>query len=371
MPMIYMNNAATSWPKPQCVAEAVAKALMDHPGEHLRGGISGFDVFEEVRKALCPVLGISDSNRISLGPNATWALNQAIFGIGLKKGDTVVTTKAEHNSVLRPLHRLSQQGIQVIYVDTDQWGRVDPKKWKQAMEQYRPRFSVFTHASNVTGAINDASRLCQYAKSVNSIILIDYSQTIGCVPLNSEEIGADMAAFTGHKYLLGPQGTGGLWIRKGLELEPYLVGGTGIQSDRSSMPPEMPIHLEAGTGNEPSFSGLLAALHWQEQNPFPDQKITDMAAYLSNSLSSLGAFVIDPPGLRSPVISFIVPGLQASDAGYLLEQGCEICCRTGLHCAPMIFSCLNVPETVRLSLSRFTTMEDIHTVISAMEAIMP
>lgn len=368
--MIYMNNAATSWPKPSCVPEAVAKAIFNPPGEHLRGGFSDFDVFEEVRKALMPVLGVTDSSRIALGPNATWALNQAIFGLDLREGDTVVTTKAEHNSVLRPLYRLSQQGIRIIYVETDEQGRVDPEKWKLAIERYHPRLSVFTHASNVTGAVNDAALLCKIAKSVNSIILIDSSQTIGCIPLDSELIGAEMAAFTGHKYLLGPQGTGGLWIRKGLELTPRLVGGTGIKSDLSAMPEEMPVHLEAGTGNEPSFCGLLAALRWQQKNPFSYTEIMNMLSYLAENLSSLGANVIFPSGIKTPVISFTLPGINASEIGFQLKEGCEICCRTGLHCAPKIFSCLGVPETVRLSLSRFTSKEEIHTVVSSVEAII-
>ena len=368
--MIYMNNAATSWPKPSCVGEAISKALSAPPGEHLRGGFSEVDVFEEVRKALLPVFGVSDSSRIALGPNATWALNQAIMGLNLQKGDTVLTTKAEHNSVLRPLYRLSQQGIRVEYAETDQWGRVDPKVWKQKSAQYHPRLSVFTHASNVTGAVNDAAALCNISKEENSIILLDSSQTIDCIPINVKEIKADMLAFTGHKYLLGPQGTGGLWVSPHIDLQPLLVGGTGIHSDLPTMPSQMPVHLEAGTGNEPSFYGLLAALLWQKERPFPYEEILNMTEYLSKSLCSLGAAVIDPPGQRTPVISFQIPGMSASEAGYLLKEGCGICCRTGLHCAPMIFSCLGVTETIRLSLSRFTTMEEINAVIEAVEDIM-
>lgn len=373
MPMtapIYMNNAATSYPKPPCVAEAAAAALSSCPGAMNRGGVADFDVFDAVRKALAPVLGVSSSSHIALGCNATWGLNQAIFGMRLLPNDTVVTTKAEHNSVLRPLYALEQQGIRVVYLDTDRTGRTDPEQWAAAIEQYRPKLAVFTHASNVTGAVNDAERLTGTAKAAGATVLIDASQTVGCVEVNAEQWGADMVAFTGHKYLLGPQGTGGVWVRPGLTLQPHILGGTGIKSDMDTMPREMPLHLEAGTGNEPSYHGLLAALLWAKQNPVDQQALDGMVRRLSEGLKALGAQVIDPGQPRTPVVSFLLPGESASETGYLLEQGSDIICRTGLHCAPKLFSCLGAAETVRLSLSRFTTLQEVDAVLQAVEDIM-
>ena len=367
--MIYLNNAATSFPKPACVAEAVSKALQNLPGEHLRGGFGSEDVFREVRKELCAVLGVKSPEQIALGPNATWALNTAIFGLGIRAGETVVATKAEHNSVLRPLRRLEETGVRVILLDVDSTGRVDPEVWERAMNDYRPRLAIFSHASNVTGAINHPAPLCRSAHSVNAIILMDSSQTIGCIPEDTEEYSADMVAFTGHKYLLGPQGTGGLWTRPGLELTPYLIGGTGVRSDLPTMPREMPLHLEAGTGNEPSFAGLLAALRWQRENPLCAEELSQKTRYLTEGLQRAGANVIVPSGLTTPVVSFTVPGMEASEAGYLLQESCGIVCRTGLHCAPEIFSCIGVPETVRFSLSRFTDDKEIDAVIQAVEDI--
>lgn len=367
---IYLNNAATSWPKPDCVAEAVAGALFSPPGSMHRGGLESFDVFDAVRSHLAPLLGISDPNQIVLGANATWGLNLALFGFPFQPGDTVVTTKAEHNSVLRPLYELEQRGlIHVLYLDTDETGRVPLKSWKKSMEIYRPRLAVFTHASNVTGAVHDAAAMTAAAKAVNARVLIDASQTLGWTTLEAESWGTDMVAFTGHKYLLGPQGTGGLWVSKHLRLSPHLLGGTGINSDMDTMPAQMPLHLEAGTGNEPSFFGLLAALQWREQNPPDTSACIRKLAKLRQGLIHAGAKVIVPEGESTPVVSFTLPGETVSDTGFMLQESYDIVCRTGLHCAPKIFSCLNTPETVRLSLSRFTTMEEINEVIAAVEDI--
>lgn len=382
---VYLNNAATSWPKPACVSEAVSKALAAQPGAMHRGGLESFDVFDAVRRELAPLLGISDPEQIALGPNATWALNLALFGFpysaSLQSGrpeyfpskDTlplIITTKAEHNSVLRPLYILEQKNIaRILYLDTDHTGRVSLDCWQKAMNKYHPRLAVFSHASNVTGAVHDAAAMTAAAKSVGAAVLIDASQTLGYLNLEADKWGADMVAFTGHKYLLGPQGTGGLWVRKGLNLFPHLAGGTGIHSDLDTMPEEMPLHLEAGTGNEPSFHGLLAALQWRKEHPGFCSGCEDLLNHLRTGLIRAGAHVIIPEGLCTPVVSFTVPGETVSDIGFILQESYDIICRTGLHCAPKIFSCLGLPETVRLSLSGFTTAEELDTVISAIEDI--
>lgn len=370
-PLIYLNNAATSWPKPSCVSSAVAQALIDPPGSMNRGGIEVFDVFQEVRALLAPLLGVSSPEQIALGSNATWGLNLALFGFPFSPGDTIVTTKAEHNSVLRPLYELEhQRQIQVIYLDTDACGRVPLKSWKEAMENYRPRLVVFTHASNVTGAVHDAAAFVKAAKIAGAHVLIDASQTLGWIPLHAEEWGADMVAFTGHKYLLGPQGTGGLWVHPALQLKPHMVGGTGIKSDMDTMPLEMPLHLESGTGNEPSYHGLLAALTWAKEHPVDLVSCEENLQVLREGLLKLGANIIIPEGLCTPVVSFTLPGESVSDVGFMLQESYDIICRTGLHCAPKIFSCLGTSETIRLSLSRFTTREDIETLIAAVEDIL-
>ncbi len=367
---IYMNNAATSWPKPPCVAAAVADAISERPGAMHRGGIDDFDVFDAVRSALAPLIGADSPENIALGANATWGLNLAILGYPLGSGDTIVTTAAEHNSVLRPLHILEGRGVSVVYLDTDAAGRVPAECWSAAMAKYRPALAVFTHASNVTGAVNDARRMTECAKAAGAAVLIDASQTLGWLTLDAADWGADMVAFTGHKYLLGPQGTGGLWVRSGVELAPRLVGGTGIKSDMDTMPDEMPLHLEAGTGNEPSFHGLLAALTWSRENPRDSAACSARLSALKTGLVRAGARVVLPEGECTPVVSFNIPGQSAADVGFMLTESYEITCRTGLHCAPRIFAPLGAEQTVRLSLSRFTTDAEIDAVISAVEDIV-
>lgn len=363
---IYMNNAATSWPKPPQVAEAVFQALAAMPGEANRGGIADFDVFGEVRKELAGLLGVETPQQIALGANSTWGLNQAIFGYPLEPGDTVLSTRAEHNAVLRPLYMLEQKGVRVKWLPVDEKGRVRPKDWADAVKSCRPKLCVLTHASNVTGAVNDIPVLAQEAKEAGADMLLDVSQTLGCVPVELSRWKVDMAAFTGHKYLLGPQGTGGVYVREGLRLHPHTAGGTGVKSDLKEMPEEMPLHLEAGTGNEPSYHGLLAALRWSRQHPFPAEHLQALAGRLSDGLLKLGCRVIVPGAPSTPVISFRIPGVSLSDAADILTGSYDIVLRTGLHCAPDIMEDIGMKGgTVRLSLSRFTTEEEVDQVLLA------
>ena len=368
--IVYLNNAATSWPKPDCVAEAVQKALQSPPGSMHRGGIEDVDVFALVRQRLATLLGVKDAECIALGSNATWGLNLALHGFPLQAGDVVVTTRAEHNSVLRPLYqRAVKEGIRVVYLDTDEVGRVPLSFWERAMADYRPRLAVFTHASNVTGAVHDAAEMTALAKSVGAAVLLDASQSLGWIPMEADSWGIDMIAFTGHKYLLGPQGTGGLFVRKGISLQPWLQGGTGIRSELEEMPGEMPLRLEAGTGNEPSFHGLLVALEWAGEHPLEEERHRELLGYLREGLMEAGARVILPDGPTTPVVSFTLPGESVADVGYILGESYDIICRTGLHCAPKLFSCLGVSETVRISLSRFTQKEDVDAVLEAVRDI--
>lgn len=368
---IYLNNAATSWPKPECVAEAVAGAIQRLPGAAGRGGIADFDVFEAVREELLGFMGVSRPEQIALGCNSTWGLNQAIFGYPLKAGDTVLTTTAEHNAVLRPLYRLEQQGIRVVYLSSASWGKIRPESFREALVRYRPRLCVLNHASNVTGAVQDAGTLTGLAKEYGAEVLLDLSQSLGWIEAEVERWGADMAVFTGHKYLLGPQGTGGLYVRPGLLLKPWMLGGTGVQSDLPEMPPKMPLHLEAGTGNEPSYHGLLAALRWSRENPPDQRKTEELREFLRKGLKKLGCLVAEPEGRTTPVLSFVIPGISSEEAGEILTGSYDIVCRTGLHCAPRLLEELGMPGgNIRFSLSRFTSEEEVRTALDAVKTIV-
>lgn len=368
---IYMNNAATSYPKPECVKGAVSGAINQLPGNANRGGITDVDVFDQVRRKLAVLMNIDIPEQIVLGANATWALNLAIFGFALTEKDVVVTTKSEHNSVLRPLFQLEKSGlIQVVYVDCDSYGRIDTAAFAEAVEEYRPRLTVFSHSSNVTGAINNARTLCRLAQEQGSKVLVDCSQSLGWISVDAKDMGADMIAFTGHKYLLGPQGTGGLYVSPAVRLNPWLVGGTGIHSDLAEMPEAMPVHLEAGTGNEPSFAGLLAALEWAVDHPPDWEKERQKLESVKTGLRRLGVRIIDPPGQCMPVISFNINQMTPETTADLLTGSYDIICRHGLHCAPKIFECLGEPlGTVRISLSRFTTDEEIAVLLQAVADI--
>lgn len=370
--MIYFNNGATSWPKPSCVAEAVKKAIEDFPSSDHRSGVEEEEKYT-CRDLLAKLLQVESSDSIVYGTNATFGLNLAIHGFDFQKGDKVLTTAAEHNSVLRPLYYLKQEGIiEYEILDVDNQGRINPELWEEKIKEMKPKMVVFTHASNVTGAVNDAETLAKIAKKYGAVVLLDASQSLGLIDVLPEKWGIDMVAFTGHKYLLGPQGTGGLYVSKDIKLNPVLQGGVGILSDQDTMPEFMPLRMEAGTPNGPSFKGLEAALRWASQNPIDKSKIDKLIDKIKTALKELGTYVVDVEGESTPVLSFTLPNMSAAEAGEDLQMGFEIVCRTGLHCAPLIHKCIGThPKgSIRISLSRFTTEEEVDYFIESVGKIV-
>ncbi|MBP2637630.1 MAG: csd [Firmicutes bacterium] len=373
MKTVYVNNAATSWPKAPQVGATVASCVSGIPYHAGRSGFTAADIAGECRKLLAKLLAVKDKGRLVLGPNATHGLNIALHGLRFRPGAVVVTTAAEHNAVLRPLHYLAKtKYITVHILPVDKQGRVDPEEWEQAIIQHSPQLVVFTHASNVTGAVNDAVLLAGIAKKRRAITLLDASQSLGIIPVLPEVWSIDMVAFTGHKYLLGPPGTGGLYIAPQIDLEPVWVGGTGVQSDLAEMPQTIPIRFEAGTPNDPATAGLAAALTWSANHLLDSGVMADKTERLASGLAALGAKVIEVTTPRTPVISFTLPSCLVEDAGELLHKSFGIVCRTGLHCAPLIHKYLGTAPsgTIRFSLSRFTTDEDIDYCLQAIEAII-
>lgn len=370
--MIYMNNAATSYPKPPCVAEAAAKALCSLPGGANRAMQRKDQRQASCRRHLADLMGIRDEKRIVYTANATYALNIGILGFPWKQGDIVITTMAEHNSVLRPLYFMKKQGIidyKLLPVEKD--GRVSRKVWKEALMKWQPRMAVILHGSNVTGAVNPIRELAKEAAGTGCTVFLDASQTLGLVPVLPQEWNVDMVAFTGHKYLLGPQGTGGLYISENVDLEPVFTGGTGIHSESDEMPLDMPLRLEAGTANEPSFAGLNAALQWQEENPIHLDQILDYVREIEDKLLKWGYQVIRAEGERTPVLSFASPAYEPEEIGEILYGSYDIICRVGLHCAPKILEGIGAGArgTVRISLSRFTTRQEVDVLLEALEEI--
>jgi cysteine desulfurase / selenocysteine lyase len=373
MPITYLNNAATSWPKAPGVAEAIGAKIQDIPFHAGRSGFNAPDLIGDCRYLLAESLHIADPARIVFCANATQALNIALHGFPWKKEATVLTTAAEHNSVLRPLyylHKHRQLRIETVPVDTT--GRVIPEVWEAAVKKFSPQLVVFTHASNVTGGINPVVELCKIAKTVGACTLLDASQTMGLVEVTPEAWGVEMVAFTGHKYLLGPPGTGGLYISAGIELEPVWVGGTGVLSELDEMPPHLPVRFEAGTPNDPAFAGLAQSVIWQKANPVDLQGLNRKIERLSLGLLELGAKVIGVSSPRMPVVAFVLPGWETEEVGEILYKSFDLICRTGLHCAPQIHKFLETGSrgSIRFSLSRFTTDEEIEYALSALRGIM-
>lgn len=369
---IYFNNAATSFPKAPGLGEIFLKNLNKIPQHFSRTGYyESNDELYQCRDEIAKLLNTSPK-KIILTKNATEAANIAIYGLNLKN-QYVLTTVVEHNSILRPLYYLERKNkIKLLYTKCDKAGRVDLNDWKILIEKYKPKVCILNHSSNVTGAINNPKEFFDYAKRYNCITILDSSQTIGLLNINPELINADLIIFTGHKYLLGPPGTGGMYLKNKDILEPIFVGGSGIKSELKSMPNIMPIKFEPGTPNIPAFEGLAYSIRWLKGNPNKLDKIIELLKYVENNLLNLDLNVIKVESERTPIISFTVNNFNNRDIGFILEKAYGIICRVGLHCAPLIHKYIGTyPNgTIRLSFSQFNNIEEIDYLIDALKIIL-
>lgn len=372
--MIYLNNAATTLQKPPCVARAVA-AAMGGLGSCGRGGhaaeLSAARTIYGTRMSLARLLGFSCPERVVFTANATQALNTALFGF-LGPGDHVIATDWDHNSVLRPLHALEQFGIKVDYLSADRQGRL---AYHNLEELVRPntRLLVGTHASNLTGNLLDVSAMAEFARKHGLVFLLDAAQTAGSIPISMEEMGVHLLAFTGHKGLMGPQGTGGLCVAPGVELRPLLSGGTGVRSFEEGQPEEYPEHLEAGTLNGHGLAGLGAAveflletgvetIHAHEQ-ALTDEFVKEVQAV--DGVTLYGTF----SGRRAPVVALNLAGWDPAAAADVLAEEYDIAVRPGIHCAPRMHRALGTQDTgcLRFSFGWYTTREDIGRAVEALK----
>ncbi|HRU06718.1 MAG TPA: aminotransferase class V-fold PLP-dependent enzyme, partial [Candidatus Brocadiia bacterium] len=327
------------------------------------------------RQALGRLFAVPDHRRVVLTQHATHALNLAILGLSLRPGDRVITSVTEHNSMLRPLYRLRKcSGVAVVVIGLDGQGLLDKAAFEAELRR-GARLVALNHASNVTGQVNDIPWFFAKAKETGALTLLDASQTAGHLPVRPLDLGADLVAFTGHKGLLGPPGTGGLWVSPGLDLDQVLVGGTGVRSDLELHPPEMPTRLEAGTPNGPALAGLAVALEWLERNGQDHTRreqtlAADLRARLQR-LTGLTLFGPKTPAPLTPVVSFRVHGRSVEETAYALLQGFDIVCRSGLHCAPLIHHAIGSSPggTIRFSLSGFTTPQEVDAAVDAVERL--
>lgn len=376
--MIYFDNAATTWPKPEAVYQAVDQCMRKkgaNPGRsgHRMALMAGQIVFE-TRELIAQLFNIMNPAQVIFTSNATEALNLGIKGL-LKPGDHVITSSFEHNAVARPLERLRSQGVEVTKLLSSVNEGVLPMQVEEAI-QSNTRLIVLGHASNVTGVINPIREVGKIAQDKGIVFMVDSAQTAGTFPLDVQAMGIDLLAFPGHKGLLGAQGIGGLYIREDLGLIPLLEGGTGGNSESLTQPEIYPDRYESGTLNTPGIAGLGAGIQFILQEGL--EKIRTKERMLTErlwmGLEKIPGVILYGPSLpieRAPVISINIEGKEPSDVSFLLDKMFDIATRPGLHCAPDAHQTLGTFKqgTVRLSLGYFNTTEEVELCLEAISSI--
>ncbi len=379
-PVIYLNNAATSWPKPDRVIEKLVWAATEFIATPGRGsaGVRSERVLFEARESVARFVGAGDSSRIIFTCNATAALNLAISGL-LVPGDHVVTTSMDHNSVARPLARMEDtQGVLVTRVEADREGIVTPAS---ILDAVRPETSlvILTHASNVTGTIQPVEEISRGLRSGGDDrprLLVDAAQTAGVLPKDVQGSGIDMLAVPGHKALYGPSGTGFLYVAPGLVLDPIFEGGTGGQSTSRRQPELLPERYESGTPNIPGIAALGEAVNFIREKGAEEIRHHETALFdlLVSGLREIpGVTLFGPcdPRLQVAVVSFGLEGMDPAEVGGFLEEAMGIQVRVGLHCSPLSHRTIgSFPEgTVRVSPGLFNTGDDILSLVDGIRKI--
>jgi cysteine desulfurase family protein len=378
--MIYLDNAATSWPKPEAVYQAMDSLMRNTGASPGRSGhllsITAARIIYETREAVAQLFGVHDPAHIVFTSNATEALNLAIKGL-LHIGDHAVTTSLEHNSVMRPLRALEKKGIEVSVVNCSANGSLDPGDIERAIRPYT-KLIVLSHASNVVGTLLPVAEVGRIAREHEVPLLVDAAQSAGCYPIDFEAMKIDLLAFSGHKSLYGPQGTGALCIREGIEslLEPLKYGGTGSYSEYEHQPEFLPDKYESGTPNTVGLAGLGAGVRFVMQEGLSNirEKEERLTKLLMDGLTAIPGVDIygnSHPGDRVAIVSFNISGLTPSEVALQLEEDFRIMCRPGLHCSPVAHKTLGTfPEgSVRLSLGYFNSVHDIERTLEAVRQI--
>lgn len=376
---IYLDHAATSWPKPERVSQSMLEILNGPAANSGRGNYrmamnAGRSILQ-TRTALAQLLQVDNANDIVFTSNTTEALNLAIKGC-LREGDHVVATMIEHNSVRRPLEYLKRiKGIQVDYIPVSAQGILDLAELKERVTS-QTRLVVCAHSSNLLGSILPVEEIGKIAHAAGALLLIDAAQTIGCYPVDVKQTGADMIAFPGHKSLLGPQGTGGLYIRPDLELEPLLHGGTGSQSEAVEMPKVRPDQYEAGTLNTVGIAGLGAGVRTVMEYGIEKiyQHEWQLTQQLMQGLLEIKGLTCLGPELgvpRTGLVAFTLEGWDAAEVAFRLDRQYQISVRAGYHCTPLGHMSAGTTGrgAVRASVGYSTTVQEIEALISAMKQI--
>lgn len=365
--MIYLDNAATTLHKPPQVEQAMLDALRTagNPG---RGAheptLHASRLVYAARCAAAKLLNAPDPSCIAFTANATQALNTALGGL-FRPGDHIITTVCEHNSVLRPLYRLRENGMSLSFTTADEKGRLQYDQWEGFLRP-ETRALVVTGASNVTGNGTDLARAAEFAHRHGLLLIVDAAQTAGELPLNVQVLGIDVLCFTGHKALLGPQGTGGLYVRPGLSVRPLVVGGSGVHSFDEQHPAQMPTALEAGTLNVPGLAGLCAGVEWilaqgVETLARREQALTVLFYERIRDLPNVKIYGDPEMTPRAPIVSLNIGDEDSARIADILWEEYGICVRAGAHCAPLMHKALGTAEqgTVRFSFSHFNAEAEV------------
>ncbi|WP_256759632.1 aminotransferase class V-fold PLP-dependent enzyme [Cohnella sp. WQ 127256] len=377
--IIYLDNAATSWPKPPAVIEAMERNMRESAANPGRGShamaVRASRVLFEARKRLGKLFRVSNPNDIAFTLNTTHALNLAIHGL-LKQGDHVISTTIEHNSIRRPLETLKRMlGIEVTYVSADIKGNLNVQEVEAAITA-RTKLIAVTHSSNLLGTIIPIREIGEIARRRKVSLLVDAAQSAGVLPIDVGGMGVDLLAFPGHKGLMGPQGTGGLYINPNLELEPLMQGGTGSKSEAPEQPLVRPDRYEAGTPNTVGIAGLAEGVSFilKETPEAIHAKEQQMTFELMEGLQSIEGITLFGPDVgveRSAIVSFLLEGVDPSEMAFLLDQQYGIAVRAGFHCTPLGHETAGSIETgaVRASPGYFTEKSDIVSMVEAVKEI--
>lgn len=375
-PRRYLDNAATTWPKPPEVLQAwhhAAEAVGATAGRGAyREAVDASALLTRARAALARVLGGVDARRVAIPSGGTLALSTAIHGI-VKPGDHVIATAADHNGTLRPLHWLATRGvIEWTVVPCDSAGFVDPAAIAGA---WRPatRMVVVSHASNVTGALQDVAGIVHVAHERGGIVLLDAAQTLGQVPCTEPGFAADVVAAPAHKWLLGTSGAAILWAREGIDIEPLVQGGTGSGSDSLAMPEAFVDRLEAGSPDVPAAAAVEAAIRWLEARSVTaiGDACRSLALECASELATCRGVRVIGGRRGAPIVSFVVEGYDPADVAAVLEVHAGVQVRSGFHCAALIHEHLGTAAggTVRASFGVFNTRDDVQAIVETVQAI--
>ncbi|HEX5872685.1 MAG TPA: aminotransferase class V-fold PLP-dependent enzyme [Longimicrobium sp.] len=377
--VVYLDYAATSAVRPEPVIEAVARYLRDvgaTPGRagHRRAVEAGRIVLR-CRRALASLFNApGDPGRLTFHLNATHALNAALFGL-LGPGDRVVRTEYDHNAVRRPVLALKQRGVQAVVIEGDPHGGISMFEVEHALKG--ARLLVITHANNVIGNALPVADLAEMAHAAGALVLVDAAQSAGHLPIDVQAMGIDLLAFTGHKGLLGPQGTGGLWVREGIELPPALFGGTGGDSDSPDMPALLPDRLEAGSINGPGIAGLLAGVEWLMERGVDavHRRESALKQRLWDALKATPGVVVQTPMHGEDgagIVTITLDGIDPAEAALRLDLDFGVLVRAGLHCAPESHVLLETEQTgaIRFSVGWATTEAEVDRAAAAVARVV-